>query len=46
MVAAKLRMREGLSLHDAVDRINRLEVHLREQVPDVGWLFMEPDRFD
>lgn len=46
MVAAKLRMKEGLSLDAAVDRINRLEAHLREQVPDIGWLFMEPDRFD
>lgn len=43
MIAAKVRLSEGLSLDDAVGHINRLEVRLREEVPDVGWIFMEPD---
>lgn len=43
MLAAKLRMTPGLSLEEAIGRINELERKLREQVPDLGWLFMEPD---
>ncbi|MBW2243341.1 MAG: cation diffusion facilitator family transporter [Deltaproteobacteria bacterium] len=43
MLAAKLRMTPGLSLGEAIEHINELERHLRVQVPELGWLFMEPD---
>jgi cation diffusion facilitator family transporter len=43
MLAAKLRMREGLSIDEACLAINRLEVRLKETIPQVGWCFMEPD---
>ena len=43
MLAAKIRLQDGLSLDDAVGHINRLEVRLREEVPEIGWIFMEPD---
>ena len=46
MVAAKVRLEEELSLDDAVEHINRLEARLREQIPEIGWLFMEPDVAD
>lgn len=46
MVAAKLRMRDNLPLGEACEHINRLEVRLKEQVPDVSWSFMEPDLMD
>ena len=42
-VAAKLRMTPGLSLDQAIHHINELERNLHDQVPDLGWLFMEPD---
>lgn len=46
MVAAKVRMRDGLGLEEAVGHINRLEERLRQQVPEIGFLFMEPDVAD
>ncbi len=46
MLAAKLRMRGGLGLDEACRRINELEVRLRERIPELGWLFMEPDLED
>lgn len=46
MLAAKLRMTPGMRLDEAIEHINELERNLREQVPDLGWLFMEPDLRD
>jgi divalent metal cation (Fe/Co/Zn/Cd) transporter len=46
MLAAKLRMREGLSIEEACEAINRLEMHLKAEIPEVGWCFMEPDLRD
>ncbi|MCP5070796.1 MAG: cation diffusion facilitator family transporter [bacterium] len=46
MLAAKLRLTPGLSLDEAIEHINKLERTLREQVPDLGWLFIEPDAHD
>ncbi len=46
MLAAKLRMTPGLPLNEAIAHINALERRLREEVPDLGWLFMEPDLHD
>jgi cation diffusion facilitator family transporter len=46
MVAAKVQMRDGLSLAQAVEHINALEARLKREVPEVGWSFMEPDVAD
>jgi cation diffusion facilitator family transporter len=43
MLAAKLRMREGLSIDAACAEINRLERRLKERVPELRWSFIEPD---
>ena len=43
MLAAKIRLREGLSIEAACEKINRLEEVLRERFPEVGWCFIEPD---
>jgi len=43
MLAAKLRMREDLSIEGACEAINALERRLKRAVPQIGWCFMEPD---
>ena len=43
MLAAKIKMRSGLGIDEAVERINNLEARLRQRVPAIGWCFMEPD---
>lgn len=46
MLAAKIRMREGLEITAACKKINRLEVRLKERFPEIGWCFVEPDVAD
>lgn len=46
MLAAKIRMRPTLTIVEAVERINALEVALKRAVPELGWCFMEPDTRD
>jgi cation diffusion facilitator family transporter len=46
MLAAKIRMRATLTIGEAVERINALEVALKRAVPELGWCFMEPDTRD
>jgi divalent metal cation (Fe/Co/Zn/Cd) transporter len=43
MLAAKILMRPGLTLEEAVARINALERRLKAEAPQIGWCFMEPD---
>jgi cation diffusion facilitator family transporter len=43
MLAAKIRMREALSIDAACEEINRLERRLKERVPELRWSFIEPD---
>ena len=43
MLAAKLKMKAGLSIEEAVKQINELEDEIQKQVPTVKWCFMEPD---
>lgn len=43
MLAAKIRMTEGLSVADAATHINALEKRIKDRAPQVGWCFMEPD---
>jgi cation diffusion facilitator family transporter len=46
LLAAKVRMRRGLAIEEAVDRINALERAIKECCPVVGWCFIEPDVTD
>lgn len=46
MLAAKIRMKPGLTIDDAVEHINRLERQVKEHHPEVGWCFVEPDVTD
>jgi cation diffusion facilitator family transporter len=45
MLAAKIRMRDDLTVNDACEKINKLEERLKEQFPEIGWCFIEPDIF-
>lgn len=46
MLAAKVKMADGLSIEEAVERINALERGIKQSFPDVGWCFVEPDVTD
>jgi cation diffusion facilitator family transporter len=46
VLAAKIRMRSGLTIDEAVRRLNELERRIKEAHPEVGWCFLEPDVSD
>jgi cation diffusion facilitator family transporter len=46
MLAAKLRMRSGLTIGEACEHINELERGLKERFPEIAWSFIEPDTAD
>ena len=46
MLAAKIKMKSGMSIEDAVTSINALEVELKRRVPKLKWCFVEPDVVD
>ncbi len=46
MLAAKIKMRSELTIDEAVASINALERELKERVPKLKWLFIEPDVAD
>lgn len=46
MLAIKVRMRAGISLETAIERINALEVRIKAKFPEVAWCFVEPDVAD
>ena len=46
MLAAKVKMRPGLSIEEAVAGINALERELKARVPKLKWCFVEPDVAD
>jgi len=46
MLAAKIKMRSGQSIDQAVDSINALERELKARVPKLKWCFIEPDVTD
>jgi cation diffusion facilitator family transporter len=46
MLAAKIRMRPGLPIELAVERINELEKRMKAAFPEIGWCFIEPDVSD
>jgi cation diffusion facilitator family transporter len=43
MLAAKIKMRSGQSIGEAVASINALERDLKARVPNLKWCFIEPD---
>jgi len=46
MLAIKVRMRTGLSLETAIERLNALEARIKAKFPEVAWCFVEPDTRD
>jgi cation diffusion facilitator family transporter len=46
VLAAKVRMRSDLSIGEAVTHLNELEAEIKQQHPEVGWCFIEPDVTD
>jgi cation diffusion facilitator family transporter len=46
MLAAKIKMREGMTIEVAVASINALERELKERIPNLKWCFIEPDVSD
>ena len=43
VLAARVRMSPGLTIEQAVERINELERRIKEAYPEVGWCYIEPD---
>jgi cation diffusion facilitator family transporter len=46
MLALKVRMRGGMSIEAAVERLNALERRIKTKFPEVAWCFVEPDVAD
>jgi divalent metal cation (Fe/Co/Zn/Cd) transporter len=43
MLAAKIRMKSGINIDQTVAGINALERSIKQNFPEVGWCFIEPD---
>jgi cation diffusion facilitator family transporter len=46
LLAAKVKMRAGLTIEEAVQHLNDLERDIKQAFPEVGWIFVEPDVTD
>lgn len=46
MLAAKIRLKSGIDISQAVASINELERRLKKEVPKLKWSFVEPDNAD
>lgn len=46
LLAAKVKLRSDQSIGEAVIKINSLEKRLKQNYPQIGWIFMEPDNTD
>lgn len=46
MLAAKVKMKDGISIEQAVAHINSLERRIKQAFPEVAWCFVEPDVAD
>ena len=46
MLAAKVKMKAGISVEETVKQINELEREIERQAPIVKWTFIEPDITD
>lgn len=43
MLAAKVKMCDGISIEEAVGAINALEKRIKARFPEIAWCFVEPD---
>ncbi len=43
LLAAKIKLKSGIDIDTAIADINRLERHLKAEIPKLKWCFMEPD---
>lgn len=43
LLAAKIKLKSGIDIDTAVADINALEKRLKEEIPGLKWLFIEPD---
>lgn len=46
LLAAKIRLKPGISIEAAVANINTLELRLKEEIAGLKWCFIEPDVSD
>ncbi|NOR37126.1 MAG: cation diffusion facilitator family transporter [Woeseiaceae bacterium] len=46
MLAAKIKLKDGITIDAAVRDINELERKLKARIPNLKWLFIEPDVSD
>ncbi len=46
MLAAKIKLPDAMPTKESVEKINVLERKIKQQLPDVGWCFIEPDAED
>lgn len=43
LLAAKIKLKSGIDIDTAIEDINRLERHLKADIPKLKWCFIEPD---
>ena len=43
LLAAKIKLKSGIDIDTAIADINRLERHLKADIPKLKWCFIEPD---
>jgi len=46
LLAAKIKLKDGITIDAAVQDINELERKLKARIPNLKWLFIEPDVTD
>ncbi len=46
MLAAKIKLRSGVPSEEVAININALERRLKQNHPEIGWCFVEPDLYD
>lgn len=46
MLATKIRLKPGVDIETAIERINALERELKARIPEIRWCFVEPDTSD
>ena len=46
MLAAKIQMKPGITIEEAVATINEFETRITQKFPEIAWCFIEPDDKD
>ena len=46
MLAVKIKLADDMPVSVAAEKINLLEVKIKQELPDIGWCFIEPDSKD